>query len=90
MRNKALHNVEAANGKRVPLAMMDCDGFVPIQRRKSQLALTGSSHICSNICTHAKREAEITATRRPMPMARRLADFVKATNTFEALAEDDV
>ena len=30
---KAVHNVEIVKGERVPLAMMDDDGFIPIQRR---------------------------------------------------------
>jgi len=87
--DKPVNSVEDAPGRpktRDTMCIEDSEGFVPIQRRKSQLALTGSSHICSHICSHKRKEATTTMTRRPMPMERRLADFVKVSNNFEVLA----
>jgi hypothetical protein len=78
---KAVHNVEVAKGERVPLAMMDDDGFIPIQRR----SITSLPIPCC-IGHKAIPERRLLERRRPMPMQRRLEDFIVHKNVFASLA----
>ena len=80
MKNKALNNVEIANGKRVPLAMMDFDCFVPIQRQRTITSITPGERPTRGqpaISSTLKRE-------KPMPMKPVFADYI-CKNTFAAL-----
>jgi hypothetical protein len=79
MKNKALNNVEAANGKRAPLAMMDCDGFVPIQRQRIIIITPSQRPIRSQ-----PANSIVVKKERPMPRKPVLADYI-CSNTFAAL-----
>jgi hypothetical protein len=91
---KSLNNVE--NAPRVPLAMMDCDGFIPIQRRNTTTTITPGqrptrSQPANNIDgkkDFVKESMNSDAKLRGTPMPRQpvLGDYL-SKNTFAALEE---
>ena len=90
---KSIHNVE--NAPRDSLAMMDCDGFIPIQRRTTTTTNTPSQRPTrSQPATHidgkkdfVKESMNSDAKLREKPMPRQpvLGDYL-SKNTFAALA----
>jgi len=85
------NSVEDAKVK-TAFCVEDSEGFVAIQRRRCS-----SSFVCSPTAsvgpTKIRSQAVTTTTtrpRQPVPKERRLADFVKVANKFEALSQEPV